>query len=108
MSQGLRDRLVRNKKIYEITLIELKQKKHIGELSYPESVEINMRFIINYRNSIKQIKDSLKRIRKILGLSRAKDSGLIKERKKKLKEHLNILKKLRKENNLEVRKPSEK
>lgn len=95
MSQGLKDRLKRNKKIFEITLNELEQEKSIGELSYPESVETNMQFKINYKSSIKQIKDSLKRIKKILGLSRAKDSGLIKERKSLLKKHLIILKRLR-------------
>ncbi len=110
MSQGLRDRLKRNYKIFEITLSELEQKKSIVKLSYPECIEIDMRFGINYKNSIKQLKDVLKRIKRILGLSKAKDTGLIKERKEKLKEHLNILKKLRKENklNLEVRKPSDK
>ncbi len=95
MSQGLKDRLKRNKGIYEITLNELEQKKNIGELSYPESVETNMQFKINYRNSIRQMKDSLKRIRKILKLSPAKDSGLIRKRKKLLDEHLINLRKVR-------------
>jgi len=94
ISRGLREKYERNKRIYEITLNELEQNKSYRELSYPEVVEVDIKGKINYKVFIKELKDSLKRLRKHLRLI-PKSSILTREKEERLRKHHILLKELK-------------
>ena len=104
MSKGLRNRLKENLSIYQITIKELEEEKELYELSFPETVDFNLNFKINYQQSLRDLKIVIKKIKKHLGMFRAKDSGLILERKIKLEKQLQKLRKLREKRKLILKK----
>lgn len=103
-SLGMINRLKSNKRIFEITLSELqkfkKEKGKINKFTYPETLETDRYFSINYSSNIYNIRYVLKLIRGHLRDSnpitrRVRTSPLVKERKEKLEEHLLKLRALR-------------
>lgn len=104
MSVGLRNKLKENLNIYQITIQELKEEKELHELSFPETIDYNLNFKIDYQQSLRDLKIVIKNIKKYLGRCKAKDSGLILERKIKLEKHLQKLRKLREKRKLILNK----
>lgn len=104
------NRLERNKKIYQITIEELKQKKCPFELSYPESIEININGTIPYKSNISMLEKVIKGINKSLRRYRGyvTTSPLLSIRHQRLQEHLAILRKERKERNILLAKARER
>lgn len=97
-SEDVKKRFKKNLNIYKITLKELEQKKRFQELSYPESIGYDKNNRINYKQSIGELKVVIRSLKQHLGIiqTKTKDSGIIKERRKKLDIHLKKLRELRK------------
>ncbi len=98
MDRGYIERLEKNLEIYNITIKELKENKKFNELEYPECIESvytegGIRF--DKKKNINRLNLVIKSIKSKIPSNRAKDSGIIKERKDKLEIHLKKLRKLR-------------
>lgn len=115
MSEGLKNKLLRNKEIYTFCLEELRNENKIypGHFSYPESLEFSMGFKILRRDNLERLRFVLSNIKRILQMDKGENRGeiyrikFIKEEKKKrekiridsqkkLNKHLKKLKKFAK------------
>jgi len=105
MSEGLRNKLLENEKIYSICLDELKNKNKVypGEFTYPEALEFSVNLKILRDSNLKMIKDVMSRIKRYLkantrGLTKIKIKEIEKRKLNsqiKLDKHLNKLKELK-------------
>ncbi len=107
MSEGLKNRFLRNEEIYTICLRELKDEKKIYPLhfEYPESLEFSHSFKVLRGTNLRRLKEVLMSIKKklrinILGFSKMEIAKINKRRFEghiKLNKHLTKLRDLRKD-----------
>ena len=103
LNKELKKRFERNLNVFQITLKEVEQKKEVVELSFPESVVIKLNGKIDYKESLKNLKEVIKSLKKRLTIPKAKDSGIIKEREIKLEKHLEKLRNIREKRKQELK-----